>query len=438
MLGVLVLPMGLISGLIYLSGGENIGLIIAGVACAIAAIIAPELGFYGYLAWQALDPTFVTERSTVLTPSKVLALCLLANYVLGVWRRKTPMLVSKRFVWTMLAFGGFGLLYFPIAVDRQVTVRFAGQIIVQVLLVVAAIHTLRTRLTISRALFFTVLGGVVASGVMLIGGGKSGAFQRSTLAEFANPNSTALALAVSLMTVPAAWALHRNKLARLFYLLAAPIILAATMQTGSRAILVAIVIAVGFGGFLAHGSGKVKRLLIPAICLAVLLGTAAYLFSAAVLNPVSQERIEAFVQRQGSMRGESRLYIWELVLRTYLHRPWGFGFGNTQFYLVQEHGLQFGAHSSYISALVDGGPIGFGLFIFGLVELLRRVIGIRQANPGIPAAMMFCFIGLSALTHTVHFTKWFWIPVTICLLLAEQTQRERLQQRAAIDPSGGY
>ncbi len=425
-LWLLLVPAGLIAIGLYGAGAAWVAVGTFGTALIVAAVIAPEIGFYAYFAWQALDPIWITE-GTPLTPSKVLGPFLLLNYLLGLWRVGTPMLVSRRFVMIMFAFGFMGLPIVPFALAPLVALRYAGQIIVQVLLVVVAIHTLRTRAMIGRALFSTVVGGVVAATIMLVGGGQSGAFRRATLGEHANPNTTALALSIALMCIPAAWACHKDKLTRLFYLVAGPTILAATMQTGSRAALAAILLSAVSGGLLARGSGFGKRAVVPALCVLLAVTTGAYVLRTSILDPVSQERIEGFIRQRGSLEGESRLYIWDLALRSYVREPWGFGFGNTQFKLAEEHGMEVDVHSAYLSALVDGGPIGLGLFVFGLWELALCVARIRQANPGIPAAMLACFVGVSCLTHTIHFTKWFWIPATLCLLLAELTQRERRQ-----------
>jgi O-antigen ligase len=95
------------------------------------------------------------------------------------------------------------------------------------------------------------------------------------------------------------------------------------------------------------------------------------------------------------------------------------------FALEQKTGVQKDIHSVYLGALVDGGPIGFGLLMYSLWKLYAAVRSIGKKRAAMPAMVVLVLLLFSGLTHTIHFTKWFWVPATICLLLAEQAARER-------------
>ena len=73
---------------------------------------------------------------------------------------------------------------------------------IQVFLAVITMHFIDDRRRIRTLLFWCFIGGVMASAAMIVTGGVSSQFGRGTLGEFANPNSTALALSVSLICVP--------------------------------------------------------------------------------------------------------------------------------------------------------------------------------------------------------------------------------------------
>ena len=423
-----LVPAALIIILLFATGLERVGLGVGVTVFVLASVIAPEIGFYGYFAWQALDPMSIVEETTVLTPGKILGLFLILNYLVGVWRNRTPILISRRFILIMLAFGLLGILMIPLAVNPWYAFRNAAQIIIQIILIIVAIHTFRTRETIGRAVLFLVIGGVIASLIILMEGGQFGGSRRATLSRYANPNTTALGLSLAVMCIPAAWSCVKSKWYIPFHLVSAPIMIAATMQTGSRSALGAILFASILGGLLATGVGTIRRLAIPLVCIVIAVATGAFVLSSHIEDRAGLERIESLFYDRGSLQTESRWYIWGMVIRTYLREPWGFGFGNTQFKMVEVHGMPFDVHSTFLSTLVDGGPIALGLFLYGFLLLTKYVMRIRKANPGIAAMMLLCFVGFSSLTHTIHFTKWFWIPVTLCLLLAELAQRERLEQ----------
>lgn len=434
LLWLALIPTSLMILLLFATGFDRVGIGVGIVIFVIASVMAPEIGFYGYFAWQALDPMAIVAETTIFTPGKALGIFLIVNYLIGVWRKRIPLLISRRFIFIMLAFGLYGILIVPLAVNPGYAFRNAAQIIIQVLLIVIAIHTLKSRETIGRALLFLVIGGVIASLILLIGGGLLGGFRRATLSRFANPNTTALGLSLAVMCIPAAWCCLKSKWYIPFYLLAAPVIFAATMQTGSRSALATIVLASVFGGILAAGTSAVRRLTIPLICILIALITGAVVLSSNIEGQAGLRRIESVIHDQGSLQTESRWYIWRTVLRTYFREPWGFGFGNTQFKMNEAHGFQYDIHSTFLSTLVDGGPITFGLFLYGIWLLFKYVRGIRHGNLGTAAMMLLCFVGFSSLTHTIHFTKWFWIPVTLCLLLVELAQREQLEHISVGEP----
>ena len=93
--------------------------------------------------------------------------------------------------------------------------------------------------------------------------------------------------------------------------------------------------------------------------------------------------------------------------------------GNTRFAMERKFGGAYDIHNSYLAPLVDTGPIGAALFWAAIVVVIRRVRAIEVARAGVPAMMMLVYVLFTGLTHTFHSTKWFWIPMTVCLLFAE-------------------
>lgn len=421
----LILPATAVAALVYVSGAGTVAIGIAVGALVLAAVISPHLGLYAYFAWQALDASVRTDASVLFTPAKAAAPFLLLLFVVRMGMRGSPMRLSRRFVLAMLLFGIYGVVCSFMAYEPLVAAQMGGQIVVQTLFLIMAVRMLDTRAYIRRLMFATVVGGVVAAVVMLVTGGRSGQFSRATLGEYANPNTTALALSIALAAIPGVWAFTRMKLMRVVYIAAAVPIFTAMLMTGSRSALLATVVAFGLGALLARGVGVFKRVVVGALCLAALGYGFVQVLSSDFLDRKSLDRLTFLVQEPGHIE-DSRLEIWRLALQTYSERPLrGFGFGNTRFAMEEAHGWHRDIHSSYLGALVDGGPAGLVLFAYALWVLVSCVRGIGASPAALPASIMLLLLLASLLTHTIHFTKWFWVPVTLCLVLAEQAEREK-------------
>jgi len=425
---LILAPALVVAGLFYLGGAHELAYGLGGMALLVCIFLAPEIGLYVYCFTQMFDQAMITEETGIFTPSKVLGLVIVLAYLVHPRRRRTPMLLSRPLIFTMLVFGLYGLVTAAVSIAPLAALRYGGQIIVQVMLVVVAIHRLSDRTRITRALVFTVLGGAIGAFMMAGLGARSDKFSGATLGQLSNPNSTALALSLALACVPAAWGFARHKLTRIGLLAAVPLILAAMMMTGSRSALVAVFLAAAMAVLLVGRAGAVQRVAIPLVSTLIIVGAAHFVLQSDLLGEHAKTRLGALVAQGVETGRESRFFIWGAAFQTFLSRPWGFGYGNTAFALELSHGIFIDVHSSVLSALVDGGVVSFALFAWGGWLLFRYVRGIGRANPGIPAMMMFIFLVVSSLTHTIHFSKWFWMPVLFCVVLAEQARREQVQE----------
>jgi O-antigen ligase len=124
---------------------------------------------------------------------------------------------------------------------------------------------------------------------------------------------------------------------------------------------VAIATAVILGPLLAPRAGFTRRFMLPLLIGGAGLAGAIMFVQSGLLGEQAQERLTALFSGQSdSLEGESRFMIWGLALQAFLQQPWGFGYGNTAFALANFAGIQLDIHSTYFSALVDGGAISFG------------------------------------------------------------------------------
>lgn len=414
---------------LYYTGSPKLAISVVGTVIAISIIISPQVGLYVYFAWHALDSVLLTSSEAMFTPAKALSFFIILIYIASIWRIQQKILTAKPIIILMVAFGLFGLAITPFAIYRFSALRYSLQIIVHVLLLLGALQLLDNEKRVYTAFLWCFLSGVMATVAMLITGGVSQEFSRATLGEYTNPNTTANALAVSLMAITGLFCFKRSwsKLFLMPYVAAAVLILIAMMKTGSRAPLVAVFFAFSLGGILAKGVNIIKRLLLPALLVVILVGGVLYILSLRMLDEKSQDRLEALVGRQINAGSEGdRLDIVKTAFSVYMeHNPaFGWGFGNTRRAMSEYRGWDKDIHNSIVGSFVDSGPIGFILFSGGLLLLFFKIRGIRDPAKNTAATMIYIFFILESLTHTTHFSKWFWIPITLCLLLAEQDCRD--------------
>lgn len=414
------------------AGYSWIGLIIVGVVLATAMFIAPQVAFYVYFAWQSFDAVFLPSAEAIFTPAKAFAFFIILVYIVSLGKIRHRILISKTLIILLLLFGCVGLLGTPFAVNRFIALKDSLQVFVQLLLVVGALHFLDSKKRVNFAFLCCFFGGLIVAVLMMVTSGLGVYWERPTLGQFANPVTTALALSVSMISIVGLWVYKKSKIYYVLYITGGLMMLLQIMRTGTRAALVSILFGLILGPVFARGTGILKRTLIPLAVSVFIVGAVLYILSLNVLPEQSQERISVSYTIEGQIKGKgelSRPVIWKNALATYLrYRPvTGFGFGNSVYAMVRYHGYRRDIHSSILAPLVDSGPVGFILFIGTLIFIFLKVRKIENPRIGIAAMTIYMFIIFSLLTHTIHFTKYFWIPLTLCLLLVEQNTREEME-----------
>lgn len=423
-------PFAGVSLLLYLLGEPFGAGVCLGLYIVLATFIAPQVGVYTAFAIQAWDPYFVDPARFIPifgfpTPTKVLSFVLLAAYLVAPRRNKAKLTTSRFTLLIAATLTAWGVLISAFAPDKGLALRYAAQVTVLVVMMLAAVRFLHTREQVNRLMFWTIVGSVTACVAFnLLGDPTSG--QRGRLGEFSNPNTTAMTLAVGMVAIPAAWGLTRHRWMWGFYAPAAALIMMTLMKTGSRAACISVVIAYALGPLLTRSRGFIKKL--AAAILATSFGTGVFfaVLNARILDEKSQNRLEAIVQSTGRVgTTESRVYIWNNGLKTFLSRPLtGSGLGNAPLAMAAVlPGEARDLHSNYLAALVEGGIAGGVLFLLLLVAAGLAAWRIPKANPGVPAMILMVYVLLSSLTHTTYLTKMFWFPLGLILCLSEWAVR---------------
>lgn len=421
---------------IYRLGETWLAIGIVGVTIGATMFIAPQVAFYIYFGWQALDLFFLDPEATgVITPAKVLALFMVLVYVVSFGRIRQRILVSKSVIIIMFVFGLVGLLGTPLALNKLVALKYAGQVLIQVILVAGALHFLDNEKRISSAFFWCFVGGVLASVIMLTTE-EIGQF-RAMIGESSNAAASALAFTISMVAILGLWNFKKYRKYLLFYVLGSVVLFIAMIRTGSRASLLALFVSPPAGMLIARGVKLSKRVLVPVLLSLVIVLGSIYVLSLRIIEAQSQQRLEEMIKtgRAESGSGGERMGILRRVIATYFehHAAFGWGFGNSNIAMQLYRSEKRDIHNSFLGPLVDAGPIGFILFNTGLLLLYLKIRGISDPGMNASASIIYVFLILSAISQQTHFTKWFWIPFTMCLLLAEQSKRKELEEYSKLE-----
>ncbi|MDT4852157.1 hypothetical protein FQZ97_863780 [compost metagenome] len=213
----------------------------------------------------------------------------------------------------------------------------------------------------------------------------------------------------------AAWVTHEERIAWLPLLALLPLI-AATLATGSRTPLMAILISVGWLLLLARG----RRGVLVVFLLGLLgIGLAAFL-------------PESFLQRGWSSRPE----LWESALSQVGGHLWlGHGYGSEFHFTVP--GIRYAwsdPHNVELAVLLELGLIGLGLWVLMYGLAIARCLKLRNL-PAFKLASSLLIFGLAAgMTEGSNFLSrpnesWFltWLPLSLVIGLS---LRQRLREKA--------
>ncbi|MCC7291260.1 MAG: O-antigen ligase family protein [Phycisphaerales bacterium] len=425
-----LVPFLLLAVFLGLMGQTFPAAVLVGLYLVGATFVAPQIGLYVLFAIQAWDPYFVDparvlETYGLLTPTKAFSFIVILAFLLNRSQQRQAVVVTKRAYAACAAFILWGLLIAIFAPNPLLGVRYAAQVLVLVAVSYAATRLLRTREQVNRLMFWTIVGSLSASLAFYLLGDPSSR-QRGTLGEHSNPNTTAMTLAIGMMAIPAAWGLTRRKWMWGLYPAVAAFLMYTLMRTGSRATCGGVVIAYSLGAVFTRGRGFFKKL--AAAVLATAFGATLFfaVLNAHVLDEKSQERLESLVSSAPPTSTEfSRWAIWRNSLRVFTSSPLvGVGMGNASAAMGEQlHGEARDVHSNYLGALVETGVVG-GLIFLGVLGLAGLAVWrIPQANPGVPATILFLYILLISVMHTSYLTKMFWLPLLLALVLCEHGRK---------------
>lgn len=253
-----------------------------------------------------------------------------------------------------------------------------------------------------------VLGSVVASalGVLRYWQGHQTYYRRYTAPGF-DPNDFGLILALA---IPMALylSLRGKRSLRWTSLVAALAIIPGLLLTASRTALVVGIVGFGFALWTWRAASRWQR----AASLLLLVVLLAGVFQFAPEH--SRERLATLPTALAQGTLHNRTHIWKAGLKAFKRHPLvGVGAGAYPAAVRPWLGVpglpghQYVAHNTFLSVLVEGGLIGFGLFALLSVTLMAFVFMMPPVERALWAVLPACWaVGVSTLTWEQYSPTW--------------------------------
>ena len=232
-------------------------------------------------------------------------------------------------------------------------------------------------------------------------------YDRITAGEF-NANQIAIYLALG---IPFAWYMLLQNRRTIFYWFNAvylPLAAFCLILTGSRTGMIVGLVGLSiipFTFFRLNVTGK-KTIL------ALFAGILIFMtFNYQQIMPNIEHNIERLIETQQQIEGghiSGRGSIWRAGVRVFTENPiMGVGSGSFGISIIEYHGRHMSAHNTYLAVLVEGGMIGFIIFLFVLLVVFIPVLYIDPLDR-IFYAILFATILIAMLPLHLEADKVLW------------------------------
>jgi O-antigen ligase len=400
--------------------------ILIGLVVSVVVFINPRIGILIAMAVQIIDLIYNPSNDSGLSwisAGRILAVISLVSYL--VFKIRKPGIQINAINTSLLFFGFFvvwAIVCIPLAlfVDRAVMSVF--KLIVNLGITVAAIDLLSDKKLYKQPLIAVVMGAVIGSLIILFGH-VSIHFNSYDRLDFSGVGVESVALSISLGIISAVTLIAVSKSVRMTIICSLSLIIMyiVLLRTGTRSALIGVPLSIMLAGLIVYWQ-KIKKLAL------VLAGV--ILFGMIIYGAINYGYITGELVDRVSSMGKNDTYshnvrwkLWGVGIKTYLQHPLGVGPGHEMYYFKEnavKAGLYPGeSHNTFISVLIEYGPIGLLLFLLGLTFLAYKSLSIK--NPSFRFAALLCLIFcISQITKvTSHTARTFWQPITFVMILIE-------------------
>lgn len=281
-----------------------------------------------------------------------------------------------------------------------------------------------------------VMGGWVASLSTLYNfvtgtGDNVGFADGRYAAEGSNENELGITLAISL--VMAGYLMARKKAPRILWFAYVPVCLLAVLLTGSREAFIAILIAVLVFPLTMRSYSRAEKKIGG---IALILVTAIGL---AFVPRTTWERIGTIGSEISQGTLTKRTDIWRAGLDVYRDHPFlGVGAGAYGPSVYKQLDIDYVAHNSYLSILVELGVVGFILFLILLAALMRSALLISgDAKRAWIVLLLTWGVAVMAATWEHRKSTWFLFGLLMAQSAALARPRPRTREQLGDLPGIG-
>jgi O-antigen ligase len=236
----------------------------------------------------------------------------------------------------------------------------------------------------------------------------------------ANPNGVATVIAVGLISV-FGLAYGREKhdwKLRLLFWSTSGLLAVSLLRTGSRGVLVALVLSFSVLWFKKGSIATKLKLVVVGVIACVFIGIAAYQI------PEMRARWEKTLV-EGHTSGRDVIYF--SALEMFLERPilgWGPVYHFSELG-ARVRGYDIDPHNLYLGLLTELGLLGTVPFLFGLWLCWRSSWKARFSIQGVVPLMMLTFLLIGGLKGSWHKNKLFWFVIAYTLASATYGEEKR-------------
>ena len=224
----------------------------------------------------------------------------------------------------------------------------------------------------------------------------------------ADPNDTALSLAISMTVALYFRATADHRIVRWLSSVYIPLALLAVLMTGSRGGLIAALAGLllyGVTGLLRNGKNAGY---LTAIVLLSVMALPAVLRMMPLDLSARLSDIPAQLQ-SGTLSG--RRSIWAVGIETFLDHPiCGVGAGNFVFFSSNALGKDFVEHNAFLAICVEVGIVGATFYFGALLWLLRRILRLPAVERQFYLSAFMCW-SVGALSLTWDYRKISWLLI---------------------------
>lgn len=421
---------------------------------------------YLLLVFVSVFPFFTLSNFTFpFVTSKAILFFLVAEILFGLWilyiahQPQAMQRMLHPILYTVTVFLGVIVVASVFGRDWNLSMwsypeRMSGIVtLVHTLLFVLALVTILTREMWIRILRTTSVVSIVVGVFVLLNAASDALTSGITRVDifFGNPNYVAFYLLLHVGIMAFLLLERGNSLKQKYiYKYGLVIVLSALMLTGSRAALLGVIVAAGWGIALAmrRRHVTVQRAIVGGIVIISVIGGTLFMHSGTIRPDVMME----------GLKNESRFIVWPMAMDGFLERPWlGHGLETFEYVFYEQYDPRLynkeswfdRTHNLFLDWLVMTGIIGLGVYLFLLIVIIRSIrtatvtttqravlyaltcaiivfqlFGFHVLSGYVFLALLLAFLisishPIESLTrdHMVTRARWYWVGIVVCIVL---------------------